>query len=135
MDLITIKQYAYDMEAQLIKAKLESEGVGVFLLDEHRSSASPVHHFASGGVKLQVMEKDVEKALKIIQESEDTTETKNEVINCPKCGSTAIRHGIRSIRTPKGMLSLLVAILTLGAGIIFLFSKVYTCNNCLNEFK
>jgi hypothetical protein len=135
MDLVTIKRYASDMEAQLMKARLESEGIYVLLLDEHRSSASPVHHLAGGGVKLQVWDRDIEKAGKIIQESISESSTSDSEVNCPKCGSYDVRFGMRSLRSPKGMLSLLVAILTLGAGIIFLFSKVHTCNNCLNEFK
>ena len=67
MDLITIKAFDESMQAHLVKSKLESEGIDVWLLDDHSVSVQPWASFALGGVKLQVRESDVEKAIELLK--------------------------------------------------------------------
>jgi len=65
---ITIRTFTFPQEAYLVKSLLESEGISVFLKDELMVQ---VYNFASnaiGGVKLQVMERDIEKASGILAE-------------------------------------------------------------------
>ena len=55
----------YPADAQIIKGKLESEGVSVFLLDENTLNSDPLISNAIGGVKLQVYTVDKERAIEI----------------------------------------------------------------------
>lgn len=95
----TIKTFEYPHEAQITKNKLESEGVYVFLKDEYTVQTDNFLSNAIGGVKLQVLEKDVEKSkeiLKIFKQKfqENLLEIeiqKNNKIYCPNCNSTNVR--------------------------------------------
>ena len=67
MDLVTITTFSNSIEAHISKGRLESEGIACFLKDEHTINANPMYHLALGGIKLQVWEKDVERATALIQ--------------------------------------------------------------------
>ena len=60
--LVTVATFKSAAEAYLVKAKLESEGIECFIIDEYISTIS-----ASEGAKLQVKVSDVEAAKKVIQ--------------------------------------------------------------------
>ena len=59
----TIATFLYPHQAHLAKAKLESEGIDVFLKDELM-----MYSLAVEGIKLQVEEHHVEHALRILTE-------------------------------------------------------------------
>ena len=65
--LITIATFEYPHEAHVIKSKLESEDIYVFLKDELTVQADNFISNAIGGVKLQIKENDVEKALEVLK--------------------------------------------------------------------
>lgn len=68
MDWVTIKVFNESLQAHMLKSKLESEGIPCFLKDDNMVSVHPWASIALGGVKLQVKEVDVDKALLIIKE-------------------------------------------------------------------
>lgn len=68
MELITLRSFEFAQDAQIAKLKLESEEIEVFLKDEMTVQVDPFASNAIGGVKLQVMEEDRDKALKILAE-------------------------------------------------------------------
>ncbi len=84
--LTTIAVFQYSSEALIIKGKLESENIRVFLADEYTVDTDPLVSNAIGGVKLQVNTAQVEKAKSIIK-SIDASLLKEEVV-CVKCKST-----------------------------------------------
>jgi hypothetical protein len=59
-------QYSY--EAYLFKAKLESEGIEVFLQNEHSVNTDPVLSNSVGGVILYVYTEDTLRAKHILSE-------------------------------------------------------------------
>ncbi|HON51981.1 MAG TPA: DUF2007 domain-containing protein [Bacteroidales bacterium] len=67
MKWVTIQTFTYAHEAYIAQSKLESFGIETFLQDELTTQIIPVYSYATGGVKLQVHEQDVEKALKILE--------------------------------------------------------------------
>jgi len=71
--LITLTTFEYPQESYIIKSKLESEGIYVFLKDELTVQSDNFISNAIGGVKLQVFEQDVEKAKVILQLFDLTT--------------------------------------------------------------
>ena len=54
----TLATFEYTSDAQILKGKLESEGIYVYLKDEHTLDSDPLISHAIGGVKLQVKEED-----------------------------------------------------------------------------
>ncbi|TMM59282.1 DUF2007 domain-containing protein [Maribacter algarum] len=81
-----ISSFEYAADVQIIKSKLESEGIPVFLRDENTLNADPLISNAIGGVKLQVYSKDKDRAIEIYNEirAYALDEDGNPVI-CPNC--------------------------------------------------
>lgn len=66
---VTIISFIYPHEAHLAKAKLESEGIEVYVKDEYTVQVNNFYSNAIGGVKLQVKSSDFENAHLILLES------------------------------------------------------------------
>ena len=68
--LVTVATFGDPFSGNLAKGKLESEGIECFIASEHRLGRS----FGAGGmlgpIELQVNESDIERADKLLQESE-----------------------------------------------------------------
>lgn len=65
---VTIKTFTYATEVAIIRGRLESEGIECFAQDELTVQANPFYSNAIGGIKLQVREHDVKKAVEILEE-------------------------------------------------------------------
>ncbi len=80
--------FEYNADVQIIKGKLESEGIVVFLRDENIINSDPLVSNAVGGIKLEVYARDKEKALKIYNQIRNYARDDNgEFIVCPNCKS------------------------------------------------
>ncbi|MFK5972825.1 MAG: DUF2007 domain-containing protein [Flavobacteriaceae bacterium] len=78
--------FEYVADVQIIKGKLESEGIAVFLRDENTLNSDPLISNAIGGVKLLVYTKDKDKALKIYNEIRAyAVGHDGNAIVCPNC--------------------------------------------------
>lgn len=132
---ITIKVFEYPHEAQIIKNKLESEGIYVFLKDELTVQTDNFLSHAIGGVKLQVKKEDVEKSKEIVSLFSNKTQVdkeifivENEITNCPHCNSLEIRMS-REVRGIVGVILLVFGIP------IPIYKKEYHCFDCYKDFK
>ncbi len=81
--LVTVKTFVFSHEIGIAQSLLESEGIYCFVQDELTSQVHPFISTAIGGVKLQVMEDDVERAVRILKDGgflqeEDLQPTKFE---------------------------------------------------------
>tara|TARA_R110000796_G_scaffold250788_3_gene380607 strand:+ start:10538 stop:10918 length:381 start_codon:yes stop_codon:yes gene_type:complete len=84
--LVTIATFEYVADLQILRAKLASEGIPVFLKDENTLNSDPMISYAIGGAKLQVFTEDVEKALLIYDTIRDYAIGDNGLpITCPNC--------------------------------------------------
>ena len=82
----TIAAFEYVADVQIVKGKLESEGIPVFLKDENTLNSDPIISNAIGGVKLQVYTSDKEKALEIYNEIRAyAIDNSGNPISCPNC--------------------------------------------------
>ena len=82
----TIGAFEYVADVQIIKGKLESEGIKVFLKDENTLNADPIISNAIGGVKLQVYSKDKDRAIAIYDEIRNyALDNNNMPVVCPNC--------------------------------------------------
>lgn len=85
-EFFTIGAFEFPADVQIIKLKLESEGIPVFLKDENTINTDPLISQAIGGVKLQVYSKDREKAMNIYNSIRRYAQDNNgQLISCPNC--------------------------------------------------
>ena len=87
----TIARFQYSSEAQIIKGRLESEGIEVFLQDHLTIDTDPLVSNAIGGVKLKVLTTDAMQAEHILSTiNQYSLDDDGEPITCPKCKSDKI---------------------------------------------
>ncbi len=85
-EFYTLGSFEYVADVQIIKGKLESEGIPVFLRNENTLNSDPLISNAIGGVKLQVYTSDRDKALKIYNEIRNyAVDNEGNPIVCPNC--------------------------------------------------
>jgi VIT1/CCC1 family predicted Fe2+/Mn2+ transporter len=128
----TIAVFTYSSEAKIIKGRLESEGIEVFLSDELTIDTDPLVSNAIGGVKLKVFTENVEKANKILQSiNQYSLSDSGEEIMCPKCTSTKI-HFFSNITSVKSLVSFLFGGIF---GLLPFYVKYdYQCEECKEKF-
>jgi len=80
--LITVAVFQYPQEAHIIQSKLKSEGITALLKDELTVQTDNFLSNAIGGVKLQIFEEDLERAIPFLEAADvfpKETETPSEV--------------------------------------------------------
>ncbi|WP_299531036.1 DUF2007 domain-containing protein [Ulvibacterium sp.] len=82
----TLASFEYPADVQVLKGKLESEGIPVFLKDENTLNSDPLISSAIGGVRIQVYSRDKEMAKAIYDEIRSYALDKNgNPVVCPNC--------------------------------------------------
>ncbi|PKA97988.1 putative signal transducing protein [Flavobacteriaceae bacterium MAR_2009_75] len=82
----TLASFEYPADVQIVKSKLESEGISVFLRDENTLNSDPIISNAIGGVKLQVYTEDKDQAMAIYDEIRAyAVDDYGKAIVCPNC--------------------------------------------------
>ena|SRR5690554_3722805 len=82
----TLATFEYVADVQILKGRLESDGIPVFLRDEHTLNSDPMISHAIGGVKLQVYSSDRERATEIYNEIRAyATDGQGNLRICPNC--------------------------------------------------
>lgn len=99
MAFVTVKTFDNNMDAQMLKSRIESEGIKCFLFDEETVTINPLFAQAIGGIKLKVLQEDVPKVREILKDIYETplTDELGDEICCPNCESTNINTGFRSV--------------------------------------
>ncbi len=117
-EFYTLGAFEYVADVQVIKAKLESEGIPVFLRNENTLNTDPLISSAIGGVRLQVYSTDKDKAIAIYNKIRSyAVDVHGRPVVCPNC--KAERSEVYYSR--KGVLYKLFP---------FLEPKKYRCLNC-----
>lgn len=117
-EFYTIGAFEYVADVQVIKGRLESEGIAVFLRDENTLNTDPLISSAIGGVKLQVYTSDKEKAIAIYNEIRSyAQDDAGKPIICPNCKAEKSEVYYNRI----GLINKLFP---------FLEKKKYLCLNC-----
>jgi DNA-directed RNA polymerase subunit RPC12/RpoP len=130
---VKIGSYQYSSEAVIIKGRLESEGVKVFMGDNFTIDTDPLVSNAIGGVKLFVKNENLEQAQSILSEiSRFSLDNEGELMQCPKCGMHKIELG----STVTDIKSLLAFLLGFILGLFPFYTRYkYRCSNCGHEFN
>ena len=88
--LVTIARFRLPYEAHIAWSRHDSEGIAAFVADEHTINMQWLLSDALGGVRLQVAQADVDRALAILAEDreQDLLEEQGvDAARCPHCGS------------------------------------------------
>ena len=133
-DLVTLASYRDVIEANVVRSRLESEGIPCFLADEHLVQMNWLYSDAIGGVKLQVVESDVEEAMRILRGNPELAgfglggSDGLKVEDCLACGS----EDVVMDKMPRRLLFL--SWLLLGVPILFL-KRRWRCEACGHRWK
>ena len=130
---VTVAKYTYSSEALIIKGKLESEGIEVFMADSLTIDIDPLVSNALGGVRLKVLAQDEERAREILNTIKDySVNEKGAANHCPNCDSTKI-HFFTHVTGFKSLMAFLVGFLF---GMLPFYTRYdYTCEDCKTKFK
>lgn len=129
---VTIARYQYSSEAQIVKGRLESDGIPVFLKDNITIDTDPLVSNAIGGIKLKVRSEDEEKAKDILKLIKAYALNDNgEPIICPNCNGHEVEL-YSTIDSFKAFISFIIGLLT--STLPFHARYKYICNNCKTEF-
>ncbi|TNJ46977.1 DUF2007 domain-containing protein [Tamlana fucoidanivorans] len=129
----TIARFQYTTEAQIIKGRLEAEGIQVFLSDHVTIDTDPLVSQAIGGVKLKVLSQDALKAQYILERiNKYAIDDEETPLKCPNCGHSKI--GIYStINTFKSLVAFIIGFIF--AALPFHTRHLYRCEDCKTEFN
>jgi hypothetical protein len=67
-DIITFETYYDPMLAQIIRGKLEANGIHCFIADENMGSIYPAYNQGGGGIKIKIFARDLERCREIVDE-------------------------------------------------------------------
>jgi len=128
----TIAKYQYSTEAQIIKGRLESEGIPVFLSDNFTIETDPLVSNAIGGIKLKVYVEDALQAQHILETIQKySVDDDGNAIKCINCNSNHIAM-VSTITDFKSFFSFLIGFLF---GTLPFYTKdKYKCEDCNTEF-
>lgn len=98
--LITVATFNDPLEAHIICGRLQADGIECFLADENIVQANWLYANAVGGVKLKVLQEDVEAAMAVLEEvrAVDATDgsvgepERHDVATCPECSSSNVSY-------------------------------------------
>lgn len=124
----TIARYTYSSEAEIIKGRLEAEGIKVFLKDNITIDTDPLVSNAIGGIKLNVLAEDEAKAKDILKSiSSYALDDNGNTIICSNCGSSNVSL-YSTINSFKSFFHFIIGILF--GTLPFSARYEYKCEDC-----
>lgn len=128
----TIARFQYSTEAQIIKGRLEADGIQVFLSDNLTIDTDPLISNAIGGVKLKVLSHDALKAQHILESIKKySIDDDGNTIDCPNCESKNIEL-FSTIKDAKSLFWFIFGVLF--SSLPFYTKHKYRCEACKTEF-
>ncbi|MCA0131439.1 putative signal transducing protein [Winogradskyella alexanderae] len=129
---VTVARYTYSSEAQIIKGRLEAEGIPVFLRDNITIDTDPLVSNAIGGVKLKVLARDKNKAKDILNSITNyTIDNEGSLVSCPNCNNKHVSL-YSTISDFKSFFSFLIGFVT--GTLPFTARYKYRCEDCKTSF-
>ncbi|MCX7551157.1 DUF2007 domain-containing protein [Xanthomarina sp. F2636L] len=128
----TIAKFQYSSEAQIIKGRLEADGIEVFLSDNLTIDTDPLISNAIGGVKLKVLSSQSEEAIEILNSiNKYSLDDEGNSITCPSCKSDKIEL-FSTIKDTKSLIWFVFGVLF--SSLPFYTRHKYRCESCQTEF-
>jgi len=128
MPFTAIRSFDSYIPASMLMQRLEEEGIKVYLQDEHTVTLSPMFSNAIGGIKLMVLDDQLERATELIKKYEQDYHVAGA---CPKCGSLKVQY-----ITLQNTTNWIVGIISwLFSNYAVSVKQVYHCYECNYEFE
>jgi hypothetical protein len=130
--LVTLTSFDNAVDAQLLRSKLDSEGIPAFVFDENVVSLVPMTYISLGGIKVKVRESDLVSAQEVmnITSKNPIRDEDNLILVCPVCQSIDITPGVKT----TSIFSFAFWGLLFGVYPLQIENK-FICNSCKNIFK
>lgn len=132
--IITFRTYNDPVLAQIERGRLEENDIHCFV-DDSAMSIYSVFGNTLSTIKLQIFERDLEKAKAILAEDADLTvdelPKEDAVMVCPYCGSNNVRNS-QSVPDDANWLTRIVS--TVANALPFEKEKEWHCFNCGKDF-
>jgi len=137
-DIITFETFYDPMLAQIIRTKLEANGIPCFISDENLGPLYPMYNQGAGGIKLKIFARDLERCKQLVAEDSELPQNfevepgSDNVVICPFCGSTNTYYeppNTEKTTWIDDMVSAVDAINPLHA------DKNWHCNDCHQNFE
>ena len=129
---VTIATFQYSSEAQIVKGRLEADGIEVFLRDNITIDTDPLVSNAIGGVKLKVLAKDKDEAKAILKSIKIySQDNEGNPVVCPNCKQEHIAL-YSTIKDLKSFMSFIIGFLF--GTLPFSTRYQYKCEDCNVEF-
>ena len=88
---VSIATFDNHVEAHFYATLLDSKGIPCQLADETMMTLFPIYNILLGGIKIQVLEEDVNQATEILSaQRPNTAGTATALEPCPNCGSQQV---------------------------------------------
>ena len=132
----TVAKFQYSAEAQIIKGRLEADGIRVFLADNITIDTDPLVSNAIGGIKLKVPSYQFEEAQTILESIQKySIDDEGNAVTCPNCSGQQIQL-FSTIKDLKSFLSFCLSfLLNFFTYTLPLFTRYrYRCETCKTEF-
>jgi hypothetical protein len=130
--LVTLASFDNAIDAHLLRSKLENEEILCFIFDENMVSLNPLHNITVGGIKVKVMEEDLDVAQKLLDHvsMQPIKNSDGTVLACPNCGSSHVTPGVKT----TNIWGFILWILMLGMYPLDMKTKFY-CQQCKTMFR
>jgi hypothetical protein len=123
---IEVARFFDSTDAHILRGLLEAEDIQVVIFDEYFSSLTPVDSVIAGGIKLLILDSDMDKAEPIIQKYYDNF--KRDAGNvCPECDSLDVKKDYAAQFT---MFCYAIFGALMGTGFKRHTSEYKKCNSC-----
>jgi len=128
-DLATIATFDLAFDAERARSILDADGIKSFVLDGNVIGLNQTLTWAAGGVRLQVLSRDLPKAQNLLSGSGFNSLTDGRYFSyCPSCGSRRIK------REGLSKLEMIFAVLLFGALLLYL-KRDFACLDCHHEWR
>ncbi|MEQ9304842.1 MAG: DUF2007 domain-containing protein [Marinoscillum sp.] len=125
MSLSELATFDNSLTANMLKTKLEIEGIPCFLNNENFTNMMPLYfNMLGSGVRVMVPTDQLERAKEIAK-------IESGKLSCPNCESTKIMNSVERT-TNKLKLALIAIFLALPIGNLL---NNYSCQDCEHQFK
>jgi hypothetical protein len=126
-EIIVFKRFENAIDANIVKTKLDANGIPCFLTEENLANLYPAQSFLLFGVRLHIFDRDKDRASEILEEIFLSV---NESTKCPRCQSEKVEVEYTRKVTPRVVTLLVGLLLAIG----FPVRKVHRCQDCEHEF-
>lgn len=128
--IVTLTTFYDAMEAEIVRGRLEANNIPCFIADGNFLAAVPIYNQATGGVKIKIFARDLDKCREILAEKVEIDDD-DQLYICPRCSSSDVFYGPSSVK--KNWFYLLLSLLTISYPAVIY--KTWHCKACGNKFQ